>query len=207
MVKYYTSTALFKYTWDQVAIALWQRYPNPYSKHVLSEDVVHREVINGKLYTKRLLTKTNPMPRWGEHFVRGPRHICVVEESIVDPKNKSLTTYTRNIGMQKLLTIIEKCDYIQNPENLRTTQCNRWAWFQSSFYGFRRALQAFGVERYKSNVTKNVKGFNTTLEQLFMTDIPQQTKTKQKLTEKAKHAVDLAKSKTQPLLTSSSQLP
>ena len=30
--------------WDQVAQALWKRYPNPYSKHVLSEDLVSRYV-------------------------------------------------------------------------------------------------------------------------------------------------------------------
>ena len=28
--------------WDTMALALWQRYPNPHSKHVLSEDAISR---------------------------------------------------------------------------------------------------------------------------------------------------------------------
>ena len=31
-------------SWEQVFQSLWQRYPNPYSKHVLSEDIVDRWV-------------------------------------------------------------------------------------------------------------------------------------------------------------------
>lgn len=42
---------------------------NVFSQHVLSEDVVSRELREGKLHTKRLLTKTNRVPKWGERFL------------------------------------------------------------------------------------------------------------------------------------------
>ena len=70
---------------------------------MLTEDTTCQNVVTGHLYTKRLLTKTNHLPRWGERFVPGPRHVCIIEESIVDPKNQTLTTYTRNIGYTAIM--------------------------------------------------------------------------------------------------------
>ena len=45
---------------SQVAEAIFQRYPNPFARHVLSEDTVHRELLSGgTLYTRRLLSQGN----------------------------------------------------------------------------------------------------------------------------------------------------
>ncbi len=53
----------------QVASFYWRRYPNPRSQHVFSEDVLERRLTeDGRLYTKRLLTKNNKLPSWGRHF-------------------------------------------------------------------------------------------------------------------------------------------
>lgn len=70
---------------------------------MLSEDVIHQSVSNGKLFTKKLLTKTNSIPKWGERIISGPKYVYVIEESVVDPNLKTLTTYTRNIGYTSLL--------------------------------------------------------------------------------------------------------
>jgi len=73
-----------------------------FSSHVLTEDTISREVKNGKLYSKRLLTKTNRVPKWGERFIS--KNIeKIMEESIVDPEAKTLTTYTRNLGYTKVM--------------------------------------------------------------------------------------------------------
>lgn len=72
------------------------------SKHVLSEDVLHREVIETKLHSVRLFTKTNKLPKWGERFVHS-KDVKIVEESILDPSNKTLVTYTRNIGYASVM--------------------------------------------------------------------------------------------------------
>lgn len=62
-MKYFLGHSVLRSSWDQVFAAFWQRYPNPYSKHVLTEDIVHREVTpDQKLLSRRLLTKTNRMP-------------------------------------------------------------------------------------------------------------------------------------------------
>ena len=51
-----------RYRWDQVGNAVFKRYPNPWSKHVLSEDVVSREVEGPILKSIRIITKQNKVP-------------------------------------------------------------------------------------------------------------------------------------------------
>jgi len=77
-----------------------------FSKHVLSEDVLHREVIDTKLHSIRLFTKTNKVPKWGERFVHS-KDVKIVEESILDPSRKRLVTYTRNVGYTSVMVGIE----------------------------------------------------------------------------------------------------
>ncbi|KAH9426043.1 preli-like [Dermatophagoides pteronyssinus] len=164
---YFQYMQTFNYGWEQVAIAFWNRYPNPYSKHVLTEDVIHRRVNrDGRLFTKRLLMKTNSAPKWTERFLPA-NHVFIIEESIVDSKAKTLTTYTRNIGLQHLLTLEEKVVYKIDHEHQQQTICERQAWIQSAFYGLSSAIQRLGLERYKQNIKKAYKGFNLTLETIF----------------------------------------
>ena len=87
-----------------MSTAFWNRYPNPYATHVLSEDTVVHKIESGKLITKRLITKKgSKVPKWGERFLPAGRKVCIIEESVVDPVNKTLTTYTRNVGMTRVL--------------------------------------------------------------------------------------------------------
>lgn len=103
MAKYYENSTVFNYNYEQVLQGFWKRYPNPYSSHVLSEDTYEREIRkDGQLYSKRVLTKTNRVPKWGERFFRA-NFVCIIEESLVDPAAKTLTTYTRNIGFNKIM--------------------------------------------------------------------------------------------------------
>lgn len=104
MAKHYESQTVFNYNLEQVLQGFWRRYPNPYSLHVLSEDTVEREIrADGKLYSKRLITKTNKLPKWAERVFSHVKQVCVVEESVVDMESKTLSTYTRNIGLNKIM--------------------------------------------------------------------------------------------------------
>lgn len=205
MVKYYSNEDILKFSWDQVAQAFWARYPNPYSSHVLTEDVVYRRIRGTKLYTKRLLTKTNRMPKWGEKIVSA-RSVRIIEESIVDLVDKSITTYTRNIGHNSILSIEEKCIYRPSPESVRSTTIQREAWVSSSLYGLARAVQAFAMDRFKKNVLKATKGFTFVLDRMFShgPSLPESHPTllmdKERLRETAKKATELAKSKAAPLM-------
>ncbi|XP_071480667.1 PRELI domain-containing protein 1, mitochondrial-like [Diadema antillarum] len=176
-MKYFTSATIFKNSWDQVTSAFWQKYPGPYSKHVLSEDVVARHVgADSKLYSIRLLTKTNRMPKWGS-FIFGnySRFVSIVEESIVDPKARTLTTYTRNIGYTNFMVLEEKCVFKPSQDNHSWTELHRSIWVNSSLYGVSRALIAFGVERYKANMAKSNKALQHIIDKLYMPETVQDT--------------------------------
>lgn len=201
MVKYYESKTVFHFTWDQVVQGFWKRYPNPESSHVLSEDTIAREVKGNKLFSKRLLTKTNRVPKWGERFVGSPI-VSIVEESIVDPKEKTLVTYTRNLGYTKVMSLVEKVVYRPSEENPDWTIAERSAWVDSKVLGFALPIQAFGVERFKKNCSKTVRGFNYVLSTMFPTSPPSThlhpdavSQAQSKLKGAAKKASELAKAK------------
>ncbi|KAB0343042.1 hypothetical protein FD754_019968 [Muntiacus muntjak] len=96
MVEYFLGQSMLWSSWDQVFAAFGQRYPNPCSKHVLMEDIVHREVTSDQ----KLLTKTNRMPRWAERlFPASVAHsVYFLEDSIVDPGNQTRATFTWDIN-------------------------------------------------------------------------------------------------------------
>ena len=132
----------------------------------MTEDVIERRVEDNKLKTTKLYTKTNRLPKWGERFVPGTT-ACIIEESVLDPINKRLTTYTRNITYQTLMVVEEKCEYTVASDSKEITQCERQAWISSYIYGFARPVEAFGVERYKQNIKKSHKGIINILEGLY----------------------------------------
>jgi len=168
-MKYYTVDTVFKNPWDQVMAAIWQRYPNPYSRHVLSEDVIHRHVQGSLLFTKRLLIKTNPIPKWGQRFVH-MRHVVIVEESILDRDGRILVTYTRNVGYASTISAVEKCIYEPSFEKEgEATHLKREAWIDSQVRGFSTVFTRFGIERYKLNASNASKGLNYALAHLFPT--------------------------------------
>ncbi|XP_042084452.1 PRELI domain containing 1b isoform X1 [Haplochromis burtoni] len=169
MVKYFCSSTDIRSTWDHVVSAFWQRYPNPFSTHVLTEDVVYREVTaDHRLLSRRLLMKTNRLPRWAERlFPAGmSRSVYIIEDSIVDPVNKSLTTYTWNLNHTTLMSVEERCVFQGSVEHPATTQLKREAWISSSIYGFSKPIQEFGLARFKSNQVKAMKGLEYALSNL-----------------------------------------
>ncbi|XP_043227863.1 PRELI domain-containing protein 1, mitochondrial-like isoform X1 [Amphibalanus amphitrite] len=204
MVRYCEQSATFNHPWDQVVQAFWERYPNPHSSHVLTEDTVARRLEGGCLRSKRIVTKTNRMPKWGERFLSA-RTVAVLEESACEPARHSMVTLTRNLAHTHLMEVTERVEYVPHPDDPQhKTLVRRCAWVGSRVFGFGYAIQAFGVERFKKNLNNTVLGFNHVLAKMF----PQQNAglpvteavsamdaRKERLRETAKKATELAKSK------------
>uniref|UniRef100_A0A8C7TNV3 PRELI domain containing 1a n=1 Tax=Oncorhynchus mykiss TaxID=8022 RepID=A0A8C7TNV3_ONCMY len=200
MVKYFACVGLLKSSWDQVCIAFWERYPNPYSNHVLTEDIIFRDVTPGnRLVSRRLLTKTNRAPRWMEKYlpVTMARHAYIIEDSIVDPQNRTMTTLTWNISHARMMSVEERCEYRINPDNTSWTEINREAWISSNLYGLSRAIQEFGLARFKTSVAKTMKGFEYVLAKM-QGDTPSRTLTEH-ATERARETALAAKEKAKDL--------
>ena len=82
------------------------------SGHVLAEDTFYRTITDDQvLITKRILAKTNKMPRWGEKlFSRGSSSAIafILEESICDLKQKLFTTTTVNLNLRSLMVNVDE---------------------------------------------------------------------------------------------------
>jgi hypothetical protein len=166
----YEGSHIFHHSWHEIATAFWKRYPNKFSKHVLSEDVIDRKVNpNGELVTRRLFVKTNSCPKWVEKIMK-TKNVQVLEESFVDPFRQTLTNITRNLGMTNLMSVEETCVYKPHPENKVWTVVERKTNFESKLTGIRRmALLTFGIERYKYNIRKTDTGFQQVIKKILAT--------------------------------------
>ncbi|XP_061883091.1 PRELI domain-containing protein 1, mitochondrial-like isoform X1 [Entelurus aequoreus] len=204
MVKYFSSRSDIDSAWNHVVSAFWQRYPNPFSTHVLTEDVVYREVTaDHRLLSRRLLMKTNRLPRWAEVFFPSgmSRSVYIVEDSIVDPVSRTLTTYTWNLNHTTLMSVEERCVFQDCAEQPGVTLLKREAWISSGIYGFSRPIQEFGLARFKSNQAKAMKGLEYALSNI-------QGETAQRLPRgPVKEASDKAKEAAKSLASAASQKP
>jgi len=201
-MKYYSTVQQLGFSWDQVITKFWDRYPNPYSSHVLSEDTLSRYVKDELLHTKRLITKTSKAPSWAQHFYNGPKFVCIVEESVLDPIKKVLTTYTRNVGYSKVMLIEERCMYKEDGPD--SVQVERQAWVSSQVFGFSYALQEMGISRFKANAGRTLKGFEHVLHTFYSPEKLQELNTlatrADKLKTSAIKAKDIAKEHAVPVM-------
>jgi len=169
---FWTTEHEFPHSWEVVTTHFWSRYPNPNSGHVFSEDLIECgvEEATGVLCTKKLIIKTNKLPWWGKHLFSA-RKVAVIEETLVDPRARTMTTYTRNIGLRMFMGTTEKNlyrDFVDlrgsnpglSPEEVvnscqkvinQRTVCEKNVWIESDIVGLRSAIKKFGLDRFKVN--------------------------------------------------------
>ncbi|KAI9754203.1 MAG: tyrosine protein phosphatase yvh1 [Chaenotheca gracillima] len=124
MVKFYESTFSYDYSFSAVSLAYFLRYPNPYSKHVLSTDVIDRYVdpVTHRLHTVRLHLKRSKIPapvlRLLPRGVLGASNSnsgqsLVLEKSVVDAKEGWMETENKNLEWTGILSVVEKQKYVR----------------------------------------------------------------------------------------------
>uniref|UniRef100_A0A2I3HW87 PRELI/MSF1 domain-containing protein n=1 Tax=Nomascus leucogenys TaxID=61853 RepID=A0A2I3HW87_NOMLE len=195
MVKYFLGQSVLRSSWDQVFAAFWQQYPNPCGKHILTEDIVHREVTPDQ----KLLSRPTGCPAGpSDCFLPMLLTRCtyILEDSIVDPQNQTMTIFTWNINYARPMVVEERCVDCVNSDNSGWTEIRREAWVSSSLRGVSRAVREFGLAQFKCNVTKTLKGFEYILAKL-QGEAASKTlvKTAREAKEKAKETALAAKAK------------
>ena len=154
MVKIYSSQHEYNNTWEDVTSAFWRKYPNPHSKHVVNSDFIKFEVDQEKrvLKTRRLLVKANSMklPAWGRHFVPS-QTAYIIEDNEVDLKNRTMTTFTRNITYSGIMKVEELVSYECSGSDPNVTVCKLQATVKSGVRFWSHYLEKFGIERFKKS--------------------------------------------------------
>ena len=119
-MKFYESNFSYDYSFPTVTLAYFLRYPNPYSKHVLSADVIDRFVDpdTQRLHTTRLVLKRSKVPSAmlrilpsGLAGPNGASQTYVVETSVVDVKEGWMKTQSKNMEWTGVLSVVEDQHY------------------------------------------------------------------------------------------------
>jgi 4-amino-4-deoxychorismate lyase len=116
-MKVYQSSFNYDYPFPTVTLAYFLRYPNPYSRHVLSTDVIDRYVDpdTNRLHTVRLVLKKSKVPApilkllpRGLAGPNGNSQTYVLEKSIVDIKEGWMSTESTNMEYTGVLSVVER---------------------------------------------------------------------------------------------------
>lgn len=116
-MKVYESSFNYDYAFPTVTLAYFLRYPNPYSRHVLSTDVIDRYVDpeTKRLHTLRLHLKKSKVP--GAILKLLPRGLAgpggksesyILETSVVDLKEGWMKTQSKNMEWTGILSVVER---------------------------------------------------------------------------------------------------
>ncbi|KAI9735832.1 MAG: hypothetical protein M1834_001297 [Cirrosporium novae-zelandiae] len=125
MVKIFNNNFSYDYPFPTVTLAYFLRYPNPYSRHVLSTDVIdrHFDPVTQRLYTTRLHLKRSKVPSailrllpkgLGGSDSSGQSYI--LETSTVDIKEGWMDTEARNLEWTGVLSVVERQKFYRRPE-------------------------------------------------------------------------------------------
>ncbi|KAI5195897.1 hypothetical protein E4T39_08030 [Aureobasidium subglaciale] len=119
MVKFYSTSYSYDYSFPAVSLAYFLRYPNPYSTHVLSTDVISREYDpdTQRLTTVRLHLKKSKLPAAILKLLprsimggaeNGDSQAYILETTVVDAKEGWMEAESRNLEWTGVLSVIEK---------------------------------------------------------------------------------------------------
>ncbi|KAI5284194.1 hypothetical protein KEM52_003023 [Ascosphaera acerosa] len=119
-MKVFENNFAYDYSFPAVSLAYFLRYPNPYSRHVLTTDVIDRHVdpATGRLHTVRLHLKRSKVPKAmlkllpaGMAGRDGSGQSYILETSTVDLKEGWMRTESRNMEFTGVLSVVEKQDF------------------------------------------------------------------------------------------------
>jgi len=122
MVKFYETSFTYSYSFPAVTLAYFLRYPNPYSTHVLSTDVIDRHIdpVTGRLSTTRIHLKRSRLPSAvlkllpksvQGNVAGGSSSSYILETSTVDIREGWMQTESRNLDWTGILSVVERQEY------------------------------------------------------------------------------------------------
>jgi len=124
-MRIWTSEHVFNHSWETVTTGQWQKYPNPHNQAVLGTDVVDRRVENGVLHSHRIITSDWGLADWVQRLI-GTNRVCYAsEKSKVDPKNRLMEMYSKNLTFNSYVNMEEKMTYTADPEDDSRTMCKQ----------------------------------------------------------------------------------
>ncbi|CAF0871769.1 unnamed protein product [Adineta steineri] len=121
-MKFWTSQHVFDHDWATVVTAALNKYPNPVSPSVIGCDVVDRTINPyGVIQSHRLL-----LANWGiapalNKIFNMSELGYASEHSTIDVRRRIMTARTRNLTLNRFISIEERLEYTQHPTDSSKT--------------------------------------------------------------------------------------
>ncbi|KAG0141526.1 hypothetical protein CROQUDRAFT_68206 [Cronartium quercuum f. sp. fusiforme G11] len=150
MVLHHTDQTVISYRFADVCQAHTLRYPNPFSPHVISSDIIERGWDSeGKIFkTSRLVLKRGTLPSWAPRGIVEKSETWVLEQSVLDVFGGEMVVCSRNLDHRIVMEVIERLSI-----RARGEVCDATTSVQvTSSWGFhlvRKRIEHYGVSRFQ----------------------------------------------------------
>ncbi|KAL7754221.1 Phospholipid metabolism protein [Sorochytrium milnesiophthora] len=170
-MKLYSSEHSYLHSWGQVTAAAWRKYPNDSAPHVLTVDVINREVdVEAQiLRTERLITMKQNIPSFVSKFFTDKEPVSYVHElSEVDLKTQTMTAKSTNITYRDIMTMEESISYSLDRANPAQTTFKQEAAINVYITRFGSYLEDMVLTRFKANAHKGRQGLEQVLDMILL---------------------------------------
>ncbi|ODV79619.1 MSF1-domain-containing protein [Suhomyces tanzawaensis NRRL Y-17324] len=165
MVLFFENSHVYNHDFQTVSLAYFNRYPNPFAKHVLSSDTLEQSVDeDGCLRFTRLVVKTGRLPGFIKPFLGSNLDSWIIEKVVVDPKTQTLLSYTSNVDHRKFIRVEEYLKYSTVDPN--STLVEAKVKFSSNLMGFKQKIEEWSLKRFSSNMSNTREGLKFVMNRL-----------------------------------------
>ncbi|KAI8994366.1 PRELI-like family-domain-containing protein [Gaertneriomyces semiglobifer] len=170
-MKLFQTEHLFAHPWCTMTLANWRKYPNEYSSHVLSVDVLSRDIDpqSGILTTERLLCCKQSAPSFVRKLFHVPEVAYFREVSILDPRSQTYTASSVNLSMRQFMKLEERCEYRADPDHPegRTVFTQTAAVSAMGVLSYAaKLIEEAAVKSYHNNAARGKKGLETIIDKV-----------------------------------------
>ncbi|KAH9824088.1 PRELI-like family-domain-containing protein [Melampsora americana] len=174
---------IFPFSFRDVALGIWHKYPNHLSEHIRSVDVLDRSFLpDGTLRTERLITIRQSAPRWIMKLVGGAEEQFVREVIFSKPAGLSgfgspamILMGSVNLSMSSIMICKEKIRYEPSPNNPKQTIFKQIAEMEAqgrlaagqTWQAIGKQIESWGRDRFANNAATGREGFTSVLNARF----------------------------------------
>lgn len=147
--------SLFSHDWNTVVTAALNKYPNPVSPSVIGCDVVDRTITpSGVIHSHRLL-----LANWGiapalNKIFNMSEHGYASEHSTIDVRRRIMMARTRNLTLNRFLSIEERLEYTQHPTDSSKTLLRQEATINVENVPLTSYVEGLVAKTINTNATK-----------------------------------------------------
>ncbi|UJR33247.1 hypothetical protein I4U23_020702 [Adineta vaga] len=154
-MKFWTSQHVFDHDWATVVTAALNKYPNPVSPSVIGCDVVDRTLHpSGTIHSHRLL-----LANWGiapalNKIFNMSELGYASEYSTIDARRRVMTARTRNLTLNRFISIEERLEYTQHPTDSSKTLLKQEATINVENVPLTSYVETLVAKTLNTNATK-----------------------------------------------------